>query len=215
MKLRRPFISGDIFHVFNRSIAGFRIFDNDNNKKRFVVALNYYNEKTRQSSLSLALRNKSCAYPNLLIIKEDPLVKFLAFCIMPDHYHLFIKIVADRKLSKYVGDIENGYTKYFNEKYNRQGPLWQSRFKAVKIKNNNQLLHVSRYIHLNPTTNGLVTRPEDWFYSSYREYVYNRSILSSVLPEISITTSLSYKKFVEDQIDYQKKLKKIKKLILE
>lgn len=120
---------------------------------------------------------------------------------MPDHYHLLIKSLSHEKISKYISDVENSYTRYFNIRNNRKGPLWQSRFKAVVIKNNLQLLHVSRYIHLNPTTNSLVNHPEDWRFSSYKE--------------ISISNRFTYKRFVENNINYQRRLKQIKKLVLE
>lgn len=132
---------------------------------------------------------------------------------MPDHYHLLIKMIVENALSKYINIIENSYSRYLNKKINRKGPLWQTRFKTVKIKNNEQLLHVSRYIHLNPTTSGLVKKPEDWGASSYH-YFINGPFLEKV-PEISIRKIDNYKKFTEDQIDYQKKLKIIKRKLLE
>jgi len=134
---------------------------------------------------------------------------------MPDHYHLLIKILRYNCLSKYISDIENSFTRYFNLKFSRKGPLWQSTFKAVRIKTNYQLLHTSRYIHLNPTTSNLVIKPEDWQFSSYHKFIKNEKVLQNVVTEISIDKPLLYKKFVEDQIDYQRKLRLIKKMILE
>jgi len=134
---------------------------------------------------------------------------------MPDHYHLLIKILIDRKFSKYISDVENSFSRYFNIRFKRKGPLWQSRFKAVRIKTNEQLLHVSRYIHLNPTTANLVKKPEDWIYSSYKKIISDPKYLREILTEISIKESASYKKFVENNIDYQRKLAIIKKLLLD
>ena len=122
---------------------------------------------------------------------------------MPDHYHLLFKVTSEKLISKYISDIENSYTRYFNLKHNRKGPLWQSRYRAVPITSNEQLLHVSRYIHLNPTTKGLVDFPEEWKYSSYKDIISSQSILDSLV-EISIQDRKKYKKFVDDNLDYQK-----------
>ncbi len=76
------------------------------------------------------------------------------------------------------------------------------------------MLHVSRYVHLNPVTNYLIEKPEDWLYSSYKFYLDN-NLLNNYLTEISVNSTEAYKKFVENNIDYQRKLKLIKKLTLE
>jgi len=154
-------------------------------------------------------RKKSLIKLNIIKYNEDQnLIKILSYCVMPDHYHLLIKFYS-YGLSKYISDVENSYTRYFNIKYKRKGPLWQTRYKHVKIINNEQLLHVSRYIHLNPVTNKLVDKPEDWVFSSYKHFITNNNI--NDVTEISIKSSKKYKRFVEDQIDYQRRLKLIKR----
>lgn len=115
----------------------------------------------------------------------------------------------------YISKVENSFSRFFNLKFKRKGPLWQSRFRAIKIKTNEQLLHVHRYTHLNPTTSELVDRAEDWILSSYRDFIENPIFLKREIKEISISDPDSYKKFVEDQKDYQRNLKKIKNLLLE
>ena len=65
----------------------------------------------------------------------------------------------------------NSYTRYFNEKIKRKGPLWEGRFKKVLVNSDEQLLHLTRYVHLNPVSAGIVEKPEDWPCSSYREYI--------------------------------------------
>ena len=74
---------------------------------------------------------------------------------------------------------------------------------------------MSRYIHLNPTSKCLVNKPEDWQFSSYKDYVSNDIFFKKTFKEISISNTKSYMKFVEDQQDYQKKLKQIKNLPLD
>jgi len=201
----------NFFHLFNKSISNFRIFQNRDNSQRFIELLDYYNNKTVLGRFSEAKRKKIYRYQNLLTFKPNRLVKFISYCIMPDHYHLLIKILENNILSKYLSDIENGFSRFFNLKFNRKGPLWQSRFKAVRVRSDEQLLHVSRYIHINPTTSNLVNKPEQWYFSSYRDFIYDSNVLKNIT-EISISNIKSFKKFTENQIDYQKTLKKIKKL---
>jgi putative transposase len=195
MRRKEKFSSGEIFHVFNKSIANFGIFKDLENGWRFIEVLDYYN--------------------NRLIDKSFSDVKFISYCIMPDHYHLLLKILYNNSFSKYLSDVENSFSRFFNIHFYRKGPLWQSNFKAVRIKSAEQLLHVSRYIHLNPTTANLVDKPEDWRLSSYNDFIKEGQFLKESIKEISISEPSSYKRFVEDNKDYQKKLKIIKKLILE
>jgi len=204
-----------IYHIFNKSIANFRIFSSSDIRVRFIETLDYYNNDSLKYKYSVAKEKKVYQYNNILIPKSGAFVKFLSYNIMPDHYHLVTKIVNDDYLSKYLGIVENSYCRYFNIKFRRNGPLFQSRFKAVRIRTNEQLLHVTRYVHLNPTTAGLVDKPEDWPDSSYPDIITDEKYLRKYLTEISIKTPTTYKKFVENNLDYQKKLKQIKKLLLE
>lgn len=213
MKRKEKFLSGVFFHVFNKSIAGYPIFKDLSNSQRFYQTLIYYNHPNNTIKFGIFLKKNKDYSPDFFVINDENIIKIVSYCIMPDHYHLLIKIIKERSFSRYIGMVENSFSHYFNIKFNRKGPLWQSRFLAVRIKSDEQLLHVSRYIHLNPTTANLVNRPEDWIFSSYREIITNSSLLKKTLKEISISTTNSYKKFVENRIDYQKKLKLIKKCI--
>lgn len=214
MKSKKAY-QGDILHVFNKSIANFKIFNHFSNSQRFINVLDYYNTINRPVTFSAFLRTNPDFYQeHLLYHKNLSLIKFISYSIMPDHYHLVIKILGDNILSKYLGDVENSYSRFFNEKFKRKGPLWQSNFKFVRIKTNEQLLHVTRYVHLNATTSNLVEKPEDWKFSSYRFFISDKKYLDYAT-EISIRNPLQYKKFVEDQKDYQRKLKRIKKLLFD
>jgi len=178
---------------------------------RFLTTLCFYNKLIPKHSLSWTLKYRPDDTTSELFVKEPTTpIKMLAFCIMPDHYHLLMRINVVNFLSHYINQIENSYSRYFNTKYKRKGPLWQNVFKSKKVNNNEQLLHVSRYIHLNPTTNNLVDRPENWNFSSYKNYLDNK-FLKKYLHEISINSSIEYRQFVEQNIDYQKELHYLKK----
>ena len=214
--MKGKLVKGEIYHIYNRSIANFGIFRRKKNKIRFINTLSYYNNTQITDSLSGFLRKneKNYFFCNLLDQKISSYIKFISYCVMPDHYHLLIKILVNDCFSKYINDVENSYTRYFNIKYDRKGPLWQSDFKLIKIKTNNQLLHLTRYIHLNPVTKRLVGKPEEWEYSSYRDLINNEKYLQQI-HEISISSPLVYKKFNNDRIAYQRKLQIIKNRIFD
>jgi len=117
-----------------------------------------------------------------------------------------------------MGNVLNSYSRYFNTKHKRGSPLWKGKFKNVLVETDEQLLHLTRYIHLNPTSAGLVKKPEEWPYSSYLEYlgkIKKMDRICSYEDLMDISPSSSYKNFVESRISYQRELEKIKHLILE
>lgn len=215
MKRKDIFAGGEIFHICNKSISNYGIFKDPNNGRRFLELLDYYNDSTVNISYSDYINSKGMyEYKNLLIVRDTAQIKFLAYTIMPDHYHLLVKIISGN-FSSYIGRVENSFSHFFNLKFKRKGPLWQSRFRSVRITSNEQLLHVHRYIHLNPTSSNLVNKPENWELSSYKDFISDEIYLKQIATEISIRNPIYYKKFVEDQQDFQRKLKAIKKLLLE
>ncbi len=214
MKIR--LYDDEIYHVFNKSISNYGIFKVETNCHRFLSILDYYNSKNCPYSFSTHLfLKRKYELNNLLYPKKDGIIKFLSYCIMPDHYHLIVKILNHNNFIHYMNNVGNSYSRYFNIKINRKGPLWQSDYKIKRITNDRLLLHVSRYVHLNPSTSGLVDDPKKWKFSSYNDFISNKLILNKYISEISISSRVQYKKFVENNIDYQRKLKTIKRLIFE
>jgi hypothetical protein len=89
---------------------------------------------------------------------------------MGNHYHLLIE-TPHCGLSSFMHTVTGGYTTYFNIKRNRSGHLYQGRYKSILIEKDSYLLQLSRYIHLNPVRAGIVQKPEDYAYTSYRDYI--------------------------------------------
>ncbi len=198
----------EIYHVFNKSIAGYKIFNSPEDFRRMTDALSYYRRK-QTASFSTSAKCTALAGK-----ASENLVNIIAYCLMPTHFHLILHNLADNGIAHYTNNVLNSYTRYFNLKHNRKGPLWQGRSKKVLIAKDVYLLHLTRYIHLNPVTGYLVEKPEEWEFSSYREYtesrengICDRSFLSMGPRE--------YENFTNDRIQYQRELKKIKNLILE
>jgi len=130
---------------------------------------------------------------------------------MPNHMHLLIQQLQNNGVSIFMSQLCNSYTKYFNTKHKRVGPLLQGRFKSVLIVDNYQLLHVSRYIHINPIVARMVTKLEDYPWSSFAQYMGSAKgfcSLEKIMEQFQ--SSQEYKKFLEDQISYGETLETIK-----
>lgn len=120
---------------------------------------------------------------------------------MPTHYHLLIEELVEKGRQDFVFLIENSYSHYFNLKYNRKGHLWQNRYRKPPVHTDNQFLHATRYIHINPVKSKLVLNPKDWLYSSYLSYVSKKkdSLLDDVTQYMDLTKD-EYKTFVESYL---------------
>lgn len=212
-------ITNEIYHVFNKGSASQLIFLNNNDYQRAEDLLFYYKHITppikfsRLSSLPLSDKQDLL---NQLEKEKKNFVDLISYCFMPNHFHLLIKQLVDGGISKYLSNLSNSYTRYFNTKYERTGAILQGKFKAVHIKSNEQLLHVSRYIHLNPYSASIIKKQQDiisYPYSSITKLSTSKVESSLIINQFK--NIRSYYQFVLDQAEYQKNLQQIKKLILE
>lgn len=211
-------IENQIYHIFTKSIAGFKIFNNEFEFIRMKDAIRHYQKEERSFKLSqyLSIRQNNPEYRDINI--SSNLIEIIAYCLMPTHVHLILQQLKPKGISIFMSNILNSYARYFNIKHNRKGPLWEGRFKSVLVKNDEQLLHLTRYIHLNPVTAFLSDEPEGWSsFSSYKEYVCEVDANDRFCNYHGILDikPVSYRKFVEDRIGYQREIAKIKELLLE
>ncbi len=93
-----------------------------------------------------------------------------AWCLMDNHYHLLIQ-TPDGNLSKGMRQLNSIYTQASNRRHQRVGHLFQGRFKAILVDSDAYLLELTRYVVLNPVRAGMVKKPADWRWSSYRASV--------------------------------------------
>lgn len=210
---RVPIVTSQIYHIFNRGVNKNEIFFKDEDYKRFFQASIHY--KTKNSKFSYEKLVLTFNDPVSLGREEnEPKVQILAYSLMPNHFHFLIKQLVDDGLTSYIRQLANSYAHYVNVKYRRIGPLFQGRFKSVLIESDEQLIHVSRYIHLNPLVSDLVSDLKNYRWSSYLSYVgnYNHGLCDPKLVLDFFKSKLEYEKFVLDQEDYAKELERIKHL---
>lgn len=212
-----------IYHIYNRGVAALPIFYLSQDYQRFLKLIDYYRFIETPTSFSQVMKMPKEIRNRILESlrkKNKAHIEILTFCLMPNHFHFLLKQLTEKGISVFLSNLQNGYAKYLNIKNDRVGPLFQSMFKAVRIATDEQLLHVSRYIHLNPST-GYLVEPEnllEYKWSSLGTYMKNGSAYPFVKTELlaSYFKNLdSYSKFILDQADYQKQLDRIKHLILE
>jgi len=214
MPMRKDVLSvGEVYHVFSRSIAGFRIFTGDRDPQRMLMTLRYYRQKEAGTKFSRFLKYQDQFKQQ----NNDRLVDIIAYCLMPTHIHLILRQLKEEGISTYMRKVLNSYARYFNTRYNRKGPLYEGRFRHVIIESDEQLYHLTRYIHLNPVTAHLTEMPEQWQASSYNEFILNcdndeKLCTYSDLLDIH---KEAYREFVMSRRDYQRELDKIKRLIIE
>lgn len=217
---KSPLLENNIYHIVSRSIAKYQIFNTDDDYLRMVQLLRFYQVSKPLTKYSMFFRLRGTQefgfdqYFNFLHKDHEKLVNIIAYCLMPNHIHLVLKQLKENGISIFMANILNSYSRYFNLLQKRKGPLWESKFKNILVKNDEQLLHLVRYIHTNPYAAKLVNKIELWKYSSYVEHIkpgnVNLPLCDTNLLDISPE---NYRKFVNDRKDYQRKLSEIKNLI--
>jgi putative transposase len=197
-----PLVTGEYYHIYNRSQFSMPIFKKDTDSKALYKTLISYTLTNPPHRLSYEKRYKS----NDTEINDytDRLVSILAYCIMPNHFHLLLKQEVEGGISTYMQRLTLSFVRYYNIKYKQQGHLFESLFKSVLIDSENQLLHVSRYIHLNPTSARLVKDPLKYPYSSLRYYIHGGEKAPLLFDDILRSKKREYyRNFVYDNLEYQ------------
>lgn len=217
-----PLITDEVYHIFNRSVARLPIFLSKNDHQRALEVIDFYSFGNNYLSFSHFRRltqEQRLKFSESFFTLENKLVELIAFCLMPNHFHFLLRQKKDKGIATMLRNFQNSYAKYFNTKSERSGALFQSMFKAVRIETDEQLIHVARYIHLNPSTAYIIKDPQDlenYPWSSYPEYLNKSAGIADQKELLSyFKSSEEFKKFTLNQADYQRKLANIKHLILE
>lgn len=218
-----PFATGQYYHIYNRGSHKQPIFEDARDYKRFLITSRYYSfakAPFRFSWYLLLAQQERVRLMDQLTRASKQRMTMIAFCLMPNHYHFLLRQEREGGISRFMSNLQNSYTRYFNTRYAEIGPLFQGQFKTVLVEDDTQLLHLSRYIHLNPYTSYIVKTFEElesFPWSSFQEYG-KPSAIPLCEKEIIVEqfkSPVEYQTFVSNHAQYQRDLGKIKHLLLE
>lgn len=155
---KENFLNGEIYHLTSKTIDENLLFKNINDYFRGIYSIYEFNNakpveiwKRRRDRIIEKKREKLGDIGSPTILDErDKFIEILAFCFMPNHIHLLVKQLKDKGISKFMQKVGIGLGKYFNDRYERKGHVFQDAFKSVLIKDNDQFMAVVLYIFTNP-----------------------------------------------------------------
>ena len=137
--MRPPLVNDCYYHVYNRGVIKQPIFFEEKDYVRFVHDLYEFNDASPAPKFGCSTSDD-----------RAPVVSILAWGLMPNHFHIFLRQRCEGGISLFLKKLGGGYTNYVNEKYERSGHVFQGKYKVKMVENDAYFLHLSRYIHLNP-----------------------------------------------------------------
>ena len=172
-----PLISEHYYHIYNRGGNFEHIFFQTENWLYFLRRLRRY-----------------C---------NPFLGEIIAYCLMPNHYHFLLRQETDQVLSKFINVLFNAYVQAVNRQQGRKGTLFEGRFRHVWVNREEYLIHLCRYIHMNPVKAKLVPQIEKWPYSNYLEWTGQRAgtLKDETFIRERFPTPEAYQQFVADDQD--------------
>ncbi len=173
-KIRQQFTNAR-YHIFSRGIEHRNIFLDEQDFTKFLKIFE-----------NISTKRNFCVF---------------SYCLMNNHFHFFIE-TPEANIADVMRDTQSKYVKYFNEKYDRKGHLFESRYADRIVGDPIYLLTLIKYIHLNPVKANLVNKPEDWAWSSYKFYI-NKSNISFLKKDVILNKFDDLQSFIsfheEDQ----------------
>ncbi len=192
----KEFVEQSYYHVYNRGVEKRIIFLDEQDYTVFLGLLKKYLIGENHN------KNNRHAFTPL-----TSAVSLLSYCLMPNHFHLLLYQYEATGITQLMRRVNTGYVMYFNEKYNREGRLFQGTYKAAQINADAYLHHISRYIHLNP---------DDylhWPYSSLPYYAGEREaawLNTAPILDLFENNRATYMEFVAEYVDTRNELAVLK-----
>lgn len=209
---QKYYVKDGYYHIYNRGVENIAIFRDQQDYEVFLSFLETYltpqdptlKEKLTDPSLTSTEKQQILKQLNMNNFHDE--ITMLAFVLMPDHFHFFIKQKKRTSLNSFMNSLCTRYAMYFNRKYKRTGHLFQGVYKAVLIEHESYFVPLATYIHKNPLSlsdeDALTTQP-----SSYPHYLGHHQN-SWVKPEeiqslfLKTNSALSYEQFVKETEDF-------------
>ena len=180
------YLDNGYYHIYNRGVEKRLIFQDDQDYGVFLSYLKRYLLKRDENELIQNYNYKD--------LSAD--VKLISYCLMPNHFHLLVQQTSKHGITDIMKCLCTNYSVYFNRRNDRVGRLFQGIYKAVLVQNDSYLLHLSRYIHLNPH---VISEPDNYPYSSYKYYLGNAPKWLDKKPVSDLFTGISeYQKFMHN-----------------
>lgn len=207
----KQYAENGYYHIYNRGVEKRLIFQDSQDYSVFLSYLKEYLIPKDEEGLREKLSN-----PRISSKERDKIIRILrlnnfsaeitliAYCLMPNHFHFFVKQKSSKSIHKFMQSFTTRYTMYFNRRYKRVGSLFQAVYKAVLLTHEEQFVYLSKYIHKQAlASQGETLRDQP---SSYPEYLGTRKTEwihpEEILSYFSKTNpNLSYKSFVEETPD--------------
>jgi hypothetical protein len=199
----KEYCPGAYYHIYNRGVEKRTVFQDDADYKTFLGYLHLY-----LTDPDLSGDSRKARPPSLPIKNYTGNITLLSYCLMPNHFHLFIRQKEFDDISHFMRSLMSEYVRFFNTKYERVGSLFQGPYKAVKVTSESQWIYLSKYIHRNPldlpTFRESPGRLQEYKYSSYQNYLglFQQSWVNTtdILDHFD-GSSAKYKEFVQKQDD--------------
>lgn len=196
---------GEYYHIFNRGMHKRLIFNNDHDRYRFLFLITHFQSPAIFNDISQEVKifkNSLCQHSVLTQINQEIIQKrtvgLTTFALMPNHFHLIVKETKTNGIANFMQRLQNSYTKYFNIKNEISGHLFQGPYRIVHIKDNEQLLYTSAYIHRNcRELKGWKNREIEYPWSSYLDYTKKNRWGRLLETEIILSQSANPKEYQE------------------
>ncbi len=226
--VRPDYFEGGVYHIYNRGVAKLPTFLSEDDYHDFHDILRYLLVGFPAQKDPILPNGKP---PLPVTYKADPLsnglfkplLDLLAYCLMPNHFHLLVQVklpIGETKqpdgrigsfssVPEFIRRLCITYSHKFNRRNKREGAVFQGKYKIKHVPNDKDVLQVSRYIHINPVIACLVAKPEQWLFSDY--YIYITPVSLAHIPVTNTQLLLSffnnnpqqYKDFVSGEISEQ------------
>ena len=191
------FTNNEYYHIYNRGVDKRTVFEDTEDLERFLLSLTDFNSPEAIGSIYGNSFKKE-------LVSEGLLVNIIAYCLNPNHFHLILEQTSDKGVEKFMQRLGTGYTMYFNNKYKRNGTLFQGRFKAKHINNNEYLIPLSVYVNLNNRIHqlgGSTSKLVDLVKNSWEEYTnsdFHETFCKKDIILDQFKNKADYKKFALD-----------------
>jgi len=229
--IKPQFANNHIYHIYNRGVEKRNIFTNDEDHYRFIHNLFEFNDQDAVLNCAYYF-NRQPTLTGLPDLKKERkprklLVEILIFTLMPNHFHLLVRQKKENGIVKFMQKIGTGYSNYFNKKYERVGPLFQGRFKAVLVSDDAHFIHLPYYIHSNPldlnygssTSIEVEKFLENYKWSSFPDYIGQDNFPSVTSREFLLEFFGGQERYRKEMIKWIKErndnIEKIKDITLE